>query len=216
VRRRSSFPPETRADIVNAMARRPLVLASLALLAALAAAGCAAVASEKVCCTSGRPFATRTADAPVENFAWIAPGVCRGAQPDSAGLRYLAEHGCRTIVNLRSHHSERAEAEALGLRFVELPLHADAFGSTAPTEEEVRRFFSIVLDPAAQPVFFHCARGKDRTGTLAALYRIEVEGWTNDEAVEEMLGFGYHTIYRDLIDYVRAYEPLGLCVRDEE
>jgi len=195
------------------MVRRPLRLAS-ALLAVLAAVGCTAWRSERGCCTSGRPFATRDPAAPIENFAWIAPGVCRGAQPDSAGLRYLAEQGCRTIVNLRSHHSERAEAEALGMRFVELPLHADALGSTAPTEEEVRRFLELVLDPAAQPVFFHCKHGKDRTGTMAALYRIEVEGWTREEAVEEMLGFGYHTIYRDLIDYVRVYEPLGLCARD--
>jgi hypothetical protein len=68
-------------------------------------------------------------------------------------------------------------------------------------------------DPAAQPVFFHCRHGKDRTGTMAALYRIEVDGWTNEEAIEEMLAFGYHTIYQDLIDYVRAYEPRGLGAR---
>ena len=59
---------------------------------------------------------------------------------------------------------------------VEIPIQADVFGSEPPTDEQVREFFTVVLDPARQPVFFHCAHGKDRTGTMAALYRIEVDG----------------------------------------
>lgn len=192
------------------MCPRSLVLASGALLAALSAGSCAAPAQVAAAGATAHAFATPVPEAPIENYALIAPGIGRGAQPDERGLRYLAQQGFRTVVNLRSHHSEREEAEALGLRYVELPLRADLFGSTAPTNEEVRRFFAIVLDPSAQPVFFHCAHGKDRTGTMAALYRIEVDGWTNEEAIEEMLAFGYHTIYQDLIDYVRAYEPQGL------
>jgi hypothetical protein len=44
---------------------------------------------------------------------------------------------------------------------------------------------------------------------MAALYRIEIDGWSNDRAVEEMRALGYHTYYRDLIEYVRAYRPKG-------
>jgi len=163
--------------------------------------------------STGRVFAEIGADPPIVRFACISPVLSRGGQPDARGLQLLKDQGYKTIVNLRSHHSERSAAEALGLRCVDLPLHADLFGSTAPTDDEVRRFFEIVLDPANQPVFFHCAHGKDRTGTMAALYRIEVDGWSNDEAIEEMLAFGYNTMYRDLIDYVRAYKPLGLCTK---
>jgi tyrosine-protein phosphatase SIW14 len=184
-----------------------------ALLAALAAAACAAPATVPLAGSTGRSFAEIAADPPIVRYARISPTLSRGGQPDARGLQLLKEQGYKTIVNLRSHHSERAAAEALGLRFVELPLHADVFGSTAPSDDEVRRFFEIVLDPANQPVFFHCAHGKDRAGTMAALYRIEVDGWTNDEAIEEMLAFGYNTMYRDLIGYVRAYKPLGLCLK---
>jgi protein tyrosine/serine phosphatase len=56
-------------------------------------------------------------------------------------------------------------------------------------------------------VFFHCARGADRTGMFGAIYRIEVEGWTNAEAIEEMQAFGYNDFYKDLIGYVRDYRP---------
>ena len=43
-------------------------------------------------------------------------------------------------------------------------------------------------------------------GTMAALYRIEVDGWSPSEAIEEMLAFGYHTYYESLINCVRDYQ----------
>ncbi|WP_456322912.1 tyrosine-protein phosphatase [Hydrogenimonas sp.] len=36
--------------------------------------------------------------------------------------------------------------------------------------DEVRRFFTLLLDEAALPLAFHCTAGKDRTGILAALF----------------------------------------------
>jgi protein tyrosine phosphatase (PTP) superfamily phosphohydrolase (DUF442 family) len=113
----------------------------------------------------------------------------------------------KTVLSLRSWHSEKGEVEGAGLRFVAIPMHADVFGSTPPKDEEVALFLKTLRDPASQPVYFHCAHGKDRTGTMAAVYRMEVDGWTADEAIAEMQAFGYHDIYRDLIAYLRAYRP---------
>ena len=48
---------------------------------------------------------------------------------------------------------------------------------------------------------------------MAAIYRIEREGWTNEEAIEEMRAFGCHHIYRDLIGFVRSYSPRGFTPR---
>jgi hypothetical protein len=44
---------------------------------------------------------------------------------------------------------------------------------------------------------------------MAALYRIEVDGWTNDDAVAEMDALGYHDYYRDLKRFVRGYRRRG-------
>jgi hypothetical protein len=44
---------------------------------------------------------------------------------------------------------------------------------------------------------------------MAALWRIERNGWTPAEAIEEMQAFGYHDYYEDLIAFVRAYRPRG-------
>jgi protein tyrosine phosphatase (PTP) superfamily phosphohydrolase (DUF442 family) len=177
-----------------------------------------AVALLASCCSGEEPHATPRAGAPafaeplpslpVENAARIADGVYRGAQPDAAGLKALKELGVRTVVSFRSHHSERKEAEALGLEVVEIPMQAD-IESEPPTDADVRRFFEVVLDPAKRPVYFHCAKGKDRTGTMAALYRMEVDGWSNEDAIAEMERFGYHDYYKDLIRFLREYRPRG-------
>jgi protein tyrosine/serine phosphatase len=160
--------------------------------------------------TPTRPFAQRLPDGRgLENVAQITPTLYRGAQPTKEGFARLKELGIKTVINLRSNHDDQDEAAGSGIELVDLPMHADVVGSTAPSEEDVKRFFEIVLDPARQPVYFHCAHGKDRTGTMAALWRIERDGWTADEAIAEMHHFGYHTIYEDLINFVKTYKPRG-------
>jgi protein tyrosine/serine phosphatase len=180
-----------------------------ALLLALAACG-ADPEESRTATTTGKPFAKRMpGKAGLENLAEAGPGIYRGAQPSREGFTALKELGVKTVVSFRTHHSTRKEVEAAGLVSVELPIQADIFESEPPTEEQVKTFFATVLDPAKRPVFFHCAHGKDRTGTMAALIRIELEGWTPAEAVEEMQHFGYHDNYKDLVAFVRAYVPRG-------
>lgn len=160
--------------------------------------------------TTGRRMAERILGLPgMENFARMNDKLYRSSQPRPDAWADLKRMGIRTVVNLRSHHSDAEEAGKVGIRPIDLKLHASMTGSTAPTDEEIRGFLDIALDPARQPVLFHCAQGKDRTGTLAALYRIEVDGWTPDEAIEEMRAFGYHTIYKELLEFVRTYKARG-------
>jgi protein tyrosine/serine phosphatase len=148
------------------------------------------------------------AAAPIDNFAQVADGVYRGAQPDGAGFRALKTMGVRTVVNLRAHHDDAA-ATALGLDVVSIPMPSLPT-IDAPTDEEIRKFLDVVTDPARRPVFVHCAVGKDRTGTMCAIYRIEVEGWTPERAIAEMHEFGYHDeVYGGLEKFVRAYQPRG-------
>ena len=99
-----------------------------------------------------------------------------------------------------------------GKNVVSIPMHAFV-DSDPPSDEDVRRFFAVVLDPGRRPVFVHCAQGKDRTGTMCALYRIEIQGWTNERALAEMRGFGFHEIYGDLERFVRDYRPRGFAAR---
>jgi protein tyrosine/serine phosphatase len=73
-----------------------------------------------------------------------------------------------------------------------------------PEDKEVVRFLKIVSDPNRTPVFVHCQRGADRTGTMCAIYRIAVQGWSKAEAIEEMTkgGFGFFNGWENIVNYV--------------
>lgn len=142
----------------------------------------------------------------VENLHRISPVLYRGAQPTGVGFRGLAEMGIRTVVNLRSDHDDADELRDTDLVRVDIP--TEPWGLRP---REVAEFLKVVTDPSRQPVFFHCRQGADRTGAMAAAYRIIVEGWSADAAIEEMTrgGYGFHRAWAGLVDVVR-----GLPVED--
>jgi protein tyrosine/serine phosphatase len=74
-----------------------------------------------------------------------------------------------------------------------------------PEEKEVVRFLRIVNDPKKTPVLVHCMHGADRTGVMCATYRLAVQGWTKEDAIEEMTngGYGFHSVWSNLIKWVK-------------
>ena len=70
---------------------------------------------------------------------------------------------------------------------------------------EIEQFLSIVGDPGNRPVYMHCTLGIDRTGVMAGIYRIEHDGWDNDEAVAEMEYFGHNELWIDLEEFLKDY-----------
>lgn len=177
------------------------------VLVAAATAACASVSgSDAVPPGASRCLLPDGSPVPIENFHQVDERLFRGAQPDEAGFRALKALGVKTVVNLRGGDQDARLARAAGLDVVEMPLHARVT-STAPTDEEVRRFLDVVRDPERGPVFVHCRVGKDRTGTLCAVYRMEEQGWDCERAFGEMQQHGFHDWYRDLETYVRGYRP---------
>ncbi|MFT4515011.1 MAG: tyrosine-protein phosphatase SIW14 [Planctomycetota bacterium] len=139
------------------------------------------------------------------NVARITKQLYRGAQPTEEGYAQLKAMGVKTVISFRCFNDSRAEVEGAGLNFVRIPIYA-SIGSNPPSDEQLQVFFDTVLDPAKQPVFMHCKHGKDRTGMMAGLFRIERQCWTTREAIDEMQAFGYHDVFRDLIGFVGDYE----------
>jgi len=134
------------------------------------------------------------------NLYKVSDDLYRGAQPTAEGMGELKKLGIKTVVNLRSARSDKDELGDTGLAYEEIPMKA----WHAETEDAVR-FLKIVTDKARTPVFVHCQQGADRTGTMSALYRIVVQGWTKDEAIREMTqgGFGHHAIFKNLPRFLR-------------
>ena len=139
------------------------------------------------------------------NFYKVNERLCRGGQPQRGGLKKLSELGIKTVVNLRgegeSVKEDRAEAEALGLRYFSVPM--PALGR--PTDEQVERVLALMDDHKNWPVFVHCRRGSDRTGTVIAVYRILCERWTEEQAIAEAKRFGLARIQFRKKDYISDY-----------
>jgi len=146
------------------------------------------------------------------NVGRVAPGIFRGAQPKPGGYATLKTMGVRTVINLRTRHGEREAVEAAGMRYVEIPMNFMKYVDPAA----VRKALLVVTEPANQPVFVHCSRGKDRVGVVSAIYRMEVDGWSESEAEAEMEAFGFHEVWFQLKKFVRLYrmDPKGIPVEN--
>jgi protein tyrosine/serine phosphatase len=129
------------------------------------------------------------------NLHKVSDALYRSAQPTEIGMQELRKMGIKTIINLRSFHSDRDEIKNVDLEYEHLYMKA-----WHPELKEAKRFLQVVTDPTRQPVLVHCQHGADRTGTMCAIYRIVVEGWTKEEAVREMRegGYGFHEVWKNL------------------
>jgi protein tyrosine/serine phosphatase len=152
----------------------------------------------------------------IENFHMIAPGqLYRGARPSETGIEALAQAGIKTVIDLQGGDTlfdiplekgetdaaiaqEASYARANGIQFISEPLSSvnPDFDDQAGRIEIILR---LISDPARQPLYFHCRHGSDRTGLVAALYRVLDQGCTPAQAHEEMMKYG-HTRYLPWID----------------
>ena len=141
------------------------------------------------------------------NFHSVNPRLFRGGQPTPAGFHKLAKMGIKTVVDLREpgqrSAAEKKIVEAAGMRYVSVPMR----GFHTPTEDQIAAVLRVFNDSSATPVFVHCRRGADRTGTVVACYRISHDGWENRRALNEARSLGMNWLERSLQHYVLAYKP---------
>jgi protein tyrosine phosphatase (PTP) superfamily phosphohydrolase (DUF442 family) len=137
----------------------------------------------------------------LSNVGRVSPAIFRGAQPLPEGYETLKEMGIKTVINLRSQHSETDVVESAGMQSIEVPM--DIFRSV--DIEKVNNIINSMIDPANQPVYVHCKLGEDRTGVVIAAYRMRIDGWSLSEAEAEMQSFGFNDVWIHLKKFVREY-----------
>ncbi|MET0388599.1 MAG: tyrosine-protein phosphatase [Polyangiales bacterium] len=95
------------------------------------------------------------------------------------GCSELAERGIRSVIDLRVQSEVNGTPEAPCVaehaRWVHAPLpipygvSAQDYIADLDASASIATAFSVLSDPAAYPVYFHCTWGRDRTGILAAV-----------------------------------------------
>lgn len=153
-------------------------------------------------------------DYPVHHFAVVREGVLyRSGQPDEGQLAFLSKrYRIRTIVNLRGqapdkewYRSEAAFCQGHGIEFVSL-----AMDETQEASANIQRVLDLLGDPRRQPALIHCEAGSARTGFAAAAFRIVLDGWSYEKAMEEARGLDFPTPHKDIDrEYVRILRELA-------
>jgi len=151
-------------------------------------------------------------DPDLPNFQEVNEHVFRGGQPSDEGFKNLAQRGIKTVVDLRTagEHSlshEKQVVEADGMRFVSIPMK----GLGAPSLQQISAALGILEDKENWPVFVHCRRGSDRTGTVLACYRISHDHWENRKALDEAKIYGISVFERAMRSYIEHFRPLPVA-----
>lgn len=127
----------------------------------------------------------------IKNFGQLDERFYRGARPKDEDYKALADLGIRTVIDLtdNSMEYEKPAVEALGMRYVNIPMVDKSY----PKTEQIEAFMKLVNDPETGKFFVHCAGGRHRTGVVGAVYRFNNYGWNLDQVTAEMLKFDFNS-----------------------
>lgn len=125
----------------------------------------------------------------------VTDQIYRGPHPEM--MIDLQRLGIRSILSLQTGaqdmfrgrtYVEDEEAEKVGISVSHLRLD----NLRPPTKDQVTRCLRVMTYPPALPIYVHCKHGVDRTGFIIAAYRVLVQGWDVEDALEEMYELGHH------------------------
>ncbi|MBC3268788.1 dual specificity protein phosphatase family protein [Pseudomonas sp. SWRI81] len=139
---------------------------------------------------------------PVEaqfNLFRLSPTLYRSALPSAGAVPLLKNLHVVTVINFLPE-ADSAWLSDPGIKQVQLP-----YRTNHVDDSDVLKVLRAIQSAEADgPVLMHCKHGSDRTGLMAAMYRLVVQGWTKEQALKEMTegGFGDSQHFRDSVRYV--------------
>ena len=188
-----------------------LLLVALPLLAA----GCAADTnepSEEDAAVTAEDDSALKAQEPLPNFREVSPGLLRGGHPNTAGIQELKRRGVKVIVDLEIADyieatpgviaQELRDAKAAGIPVVRFPM--SAFEPALSQRFDDQMTAAIAQLAKASPsnlTYVHCRHGRDRTGLVVGLHRVENEKMAPKAAYTEMKDLGFRTFFIGLREY---------------
>jgi hypothetical protein len=160
----------------------------------------------------------------------VEPGLFyRSGCMTAPGFREaIQRYGIRTILNVNDEEPDTPLAEGyfskesileselckeMNVKYVFLCLDLlDKRKSNLARPAAIEQFLALMDNPENYPVLIHCRAGLHRTGCLVAVYRMEYDHWSMEQALGELKahGFGEYasTDFNEYIaQYVVNYQP---------
>lgn len=133
----------------------------------------------------------------------VAPLLYRSAQPDAEGFAQAAALGITAVLSLRQTVQDEPLAQGAGLALTRIPMKSRHVAEKNGAKV-VAALRALALGMDGGPVLVHCHHGADRTGLICALYRVLYEGWSRQQAIDEMIegGYGFHPIWANIPRYL--------------
>lgn len=133
------------------------------------------------------------------NLFQMSPTLYRSALPDRGAVALLEKLKVDTVINFLPE-ADSTWLSTPGITQIQLPYRTNHVDDS----DVLKALRTIQTAEAKGPVLMHCKHGSDRTGLMAAMYRVVVQGWSKEDALNEMTqgGFGDSTHFKDGVRYM--------------
>ncbi len=130
-----------------------------------------------------------TYPADIPDFAIVQKGVANGKQPFPEGVKWLKEHGYKTVLHVRlpnkTDNAAKNIFESRGIGYLDLAVSPQTLN-----KDVVERFNQIVADDKNRPLFVF-DEGGDLAGALWYLHFRTAEGMSDEKARAEASRLGF-------------------------
>ncbi|WP_439890147.1 dual specificity protein phosphatase family protein [Ralstonia sp. 25C] len=149
-------------------------------------------------------WAQNVPESPVSNLHRITPSLYRSAQLSKDDVPQLQKLGIKKVISFRAFHSDSEILAGSGITLQRIPINTWNIRDT----DMVTALKALRALDHEGPVLIHCQHGADRTGLVSALYRVVYQGWTKEQALEELQhgGYGFHAIWQNITHYLQRVD----------